>query len=254
MSNAIPSFFLERLRFDPIPSTVPGSLPVLCFGDLFSASIATVGINPSNQEYTYPDGSELDGDRRRFETLNSLGIQSRAAMTPEHAALAVERMRAYFDEGKPIYGWFAGLQRVVEGMGFSFADRTAAHLDLIQEATHPKWSMLRHDDPAQAESVLRRDLPFLQKQLEQFPIRAVVCTSRRVLDNVCSVLNGWQVAEGTLARLTWSISLAETARGMVGIAGWNIPLAQPTGLNREGQTQLGELLKTQLEAAEICLA
>jgi hypothetical protein len=53
----------ERLRRAPSASTVPGSLPVLFFGDLFSARVATVGLNPSNQEYTTRDGAMLTGSR-----------------------------------------------------------------------------------------------------------------------------------------------------------------------------------------------
>jgi hypothetical protein len=80
-----PDFFLSRLRTAPVPSTVPGSLPVLYFGDLLAASIATVGLNPSRQEYLSPEGEELDGPARRFETLRSLGVSSRTSLSDEHA-------------------------------------------------------------------------------------------------------------------------------------------------------------------------
>jgi hypothetical protein len=38
----------ERLRRPPSPATVPGALPVLFFGDLLQAEVATVGLNPSD--------------------------------------------------------------------------------------------------------------------------------------------------------------------------------------------------------------
>jgi len=41
----------ERLRCTPSLSSVRHSLPVLFFGDLFTARIATVALNPSWQEY-----------------------------------------------------------------------------------------------------------------------------------------------------------------------------------------------------------
>jgi hypothetical protein len=40
----------ERLRWGPWESSVPGSLPVLFFGDIFQAKAATVGLNPSRRE------------------------------------------------------------------------------------------------------------------------------------------------------------------------------------------------------------
>lgn len=46
--------------------SVPGSLPALFFGDIFSARIATLGINLSYQEYLDPSGQELTGNARRF--------------------------------------------------------------------------------------------------------------------------------------------------------------------------------------------
>src|SRR5712692_8114276 len=85
-----------RLRRAPSRSTVPGSLPVLFFGDLFTARIATLGLNPSDQEYLTPSVYELIGASRRFETLTSLGAQDRALLTVDQCDRAVERMRDYF--------------------------------------------------------------------------------------------------------------------------------------------------------------
>jgi hypothetical protein len=244
-----PPFLLDRLRTAPIPATVPGSLPVLFFGDLFAASIATIGINPSRREYLAPDGTELEGAKRRFESLRSLGVRDRASLTDSHADAAIGRMQAYFDPGRPIYSWFGGIGRVVEGMGFSFERRSAAHLDLVQEATDPVWSRLRRTDRPQADTALHRDLPFLCEQIERFPLRAVVCTSARVMKEIASALGARDVAEGKLARVTWRIALADVQRGVLGIAGWNIPLARPTGLTNDGQHELGTLLRKGLDQA-----
>jgi len=246
----MPDFFLDRLRAEPIAETVPGSLPVLFFGNFFAASIATVGLNPSLQEYLSPGGEELDGPGRRFETLRSLGVPSRSSLSDEHAVQAMARMRGYFECGKPVYRWFGGLSRVVQGMGFSFTEGCAVHLDLLQEATDPTWSRLR---PTARTMVLGRDLQFLRRQIEEFPLRAVVCTSRRVLDEVNQMLSATVVAQGKLERVRWTVGIAGTPRGSVGIVGWNIPLARPTGLTGDGQVHLGQLLATQLERAGVAL-
>src|SRR5260221_5954000 len=132
-----------RLRRAPSPSTVPGTLPVLFFGDLFAAEVASVGLNPSDQEYLTKTGQMLTSRAQRFATLDSLGANDRAALLDPQCDEAVEWMRAYYDEGKPVYGaWFNALSRVVVGFGVGFRERSAAHLDLVQESTSPVWSEL----------------------------------------------------------------------------------------------------------------
>ena len=50
--------------------------PVPYFGDLSSAVVATVGLNPSDKEFEDDHGREIRGAGRRFHTLDSLGIAS----------------------------------------------------------------------------------------------------------------------------------------------------------------------------------
>ena len=212
------------------------------FGDAFEASIATVGINPSWQEYLSPEGEELSGQLRRFETLNSVKAKTRAELSNEQVDTAIRTMRNYYNPGQPIYGWFADLARAVEGMGFSFGDRSAAHLDLVQEATRPAWSELRKADRKQADNILHRDLQFLRRQFDELQFRIVVCTSALVWQEVSRMLGVRTLRSGRLARLSWNVGRAELSRGLLGIVGWNIPLKRPTGLDREGQRQLERLL------------
>jgi len=111
----------SRLRRPESPWTVPGSLPVLFFGDLLGAEVATVGLNPSDKEYLAADGSMLAGQAQRFATLDSLGASERAGLSDAQCAEAVEWMRDYYEPSKPVYSaWFNGLTRVVEGFGASF--------------------------------------------------------------------------------------------------------------------------------------
>lgn len=252
MPQSQPKFFFDRLRTDPIQSTVPGSLPVLFFGDPWSSGIATIGINPSRKEYLSNDGRELDGTQRRFETLHSLAASTRRSLDEGQAKTAIERTRRYFDSNMPVYSWFDDLSHVVEGLGFSFHDRSAAHLDLVQEATDPVWSELIKTDRAQAEAVLRQDLLFLRRQIEQFAFNTLVCTSARVLREVSQMLGVRVKTSGTWARLRWTIGTAELPRGPIGIVGWNIPLKRPTGLTRDGPRQFGKLLASQMAKPE-CL-
>lgn len=164
---------------------MPGSLPVLFFGDAFAASIATVGINPSKQEYRLKKGEELTGSLRRFETLNSLDALSRDSLTDKQADTAIQRMRCYFNADCRVYGWFSGLSRVVEGMGASFRDRSAVHLDLVQEATDPVWSQLAQADPKQNRNGSPSEPPF-----SRTPDRRISVSSSGMYE--CPCLHGSQ--------------------------------------------------------------
>jgi len=139
---------------------VTGSLPVLFFGDVLTAKAASVGLNPSKQEYLDPSGQELTGDKRRFETLGSLGCHDRSSLDEERCERAIAAMRAYFQRGKPVSGWFRPLARVMEAMGFSYQEGEVAHLDLVQEATDPTWSRLKSERPAEAHSLSSNDTAF----------------------------------------------------------------------------------------------
>lgn len=241
----------DRLRWAVAPETVPGSLPVLFFGDLPRAAVATIGINPSRQEYLSPGGIELDGAARRLETLASLGVQQRDALLTPHVNQAVRTMRAYFAPTKPAYHWFQPLARVMAGFGASFAKGEAAHLDLVQEATDPTWSRLHAADRHGAKALLDRDLPFLKWQIEAFPLRTLVCTSKMVLEHVLPMVDARIVKQGRMARLRWTVAVGRARDHDVTVVGWNIPLSRPTGLDVPGQVGLGELLQRELHAIRV---
>jgi len=231
-----------RLRKAPSRSSVPGSLPVLFFGELPAASIATVGLNPSKQEYIDPLGRQLEGPRRRFETLESLEAASRESITDHQIDRAIRTMRSYFRPGKPVYSWFSHLDRVLKPLGVSYSAGSAAHLDLVQEATNPTWSELSKQQPLEARDLLRSDLPFLQWEIETFPLKLVICNGTTAFDNVVRLLEGNVIKSGKLERVTWWVAKASIGSRGLDIAGWNIPLARPTGLGLTGEVELGELI------------
>src|SRR6185503_7072271 len=205
MNADVVSKLHDRLRWQSVPTTVPGSLPVQFFGDLPQASVATIGLNPSRQEYLSRKGVELDGNLRRFETLGSLDAPDRASLTAAQAGTAIETMRGYFSPSKPVYSWFRALARVVEGFGASFTEGSAAHLDLVQEATNPVWSKLDQD---MAKELFERDVQFLRWQIEAFDLRTLICTSKTVMDHVQRLVSARVVGEGTLARVRWTVASA----------------------------------------------
>jgi hypothetical protein len=228
-----------RLRRSSTAHSVPSSLPVLFFGDLFAAEVATVGLNPSQQEYMTPRGELLAGVAQRFATLESLRASERESLTDEQCAEALRWMRDYYAPGQPVYRWFIGLERVLSGFGASLAGRTAAHLDLVQESTSPVWSGL---SVHARDELLRTDLPFLRWEIASFPLRIVICTSKTVSDHVRRLLEVEVEDAGELARIRWWTGRAALDGRSVGVCGWNLPLARPTGLGAAGELELGALL------------
>lgn len=239
-------FVSERLKRSSSTYSVRGSLPVVAFGDFESAKVATVGLNPSAQEYLDRNGSELVGSARRFETLGSLGAQNRAALTDDQCEQALVTMKAYFQPGKPVYSWFAPLTRVLAGFGVDYASRGATHLDLVQEATSPKWTELLRSDPQAVANLLASDLPFLNEQIRSFGYETVLCNGRTALDHVARLLEARMTSTvrfGALGKVV--VSRGETVLGgkRVRVAGWNLPLAR-AGLTISELSELGQLLRS----------
>lgn len=218
---------------------------MLFFGSLFSARIATIGLNPSDREYTDGDGALLTGTTQRFATLDSLGAPDRPSLTDAQCDEALQWMRGYFDPGKPVYSpYFRHLHEFLRGFGASLADGSAAHLDLVQEATTPRWSDLGKFDHGQ---LLQADLPFLAWQIQRFQLAAVICTGRTVWDRVGELLDVAEVRTAGLELITWWVGSATVAGRNIGVAGWNLPLHRATGLGTAGERELGKLLVRQLQ-------
>jgi hypothetical protein len=131
------------------------------------------------------------------------------------------------------------LGEVIEGLGASFQGRSCAHLDLVQESTTPVWSKL---DRVEQDELLTRDLPFLGWEIRTFPLRAVICNGKKVSVELRRRLCVSAVEEGTIERIQWWVGGAEIGGRTVRFAGWNVPLARPTGLGRDGEAALGKIL------------
>jgi len=220
---------------------------VLFFGDLFTAQIATIGINPSKREYLDRLGRELTGPDRRFHTLTSLEAGSRNELSAEQCDKAIEAMQAYFRRAKTVYGWFKALDRVTRAIGCAYESGEAVHLDLVQEATDPTWSMLKQSNPEEAQTLLASDLPFLRWLIEAFPLKFLVCNGWTVFDVVRQILGARIVEQGRLARIVWSVATTRLGDRTIGVAGWNIPLSRPTGLGIQAEEALGRALRSHLD-------
>lgn len=235
-----PALLADRLRRTPSQSTVPGAPAVLFFGDPETAVVATVGLNPSRLEYRNGRGEELDGEQRRFETLGSVGAESRGELTDDQVQAIVEGQRRYFSRA-PYWRWFSRPERVLEGTRHSYR-RDAVHLDLVQEPTDPTWSTL----PApERRGLLDADLPFLRHLLTTLPLELVLVDGKTARAEVFGLLELTPHSLGTCGKLQLEGGRARIANREVPVAGWNLPLGR-AGLTREADAELGRVLVERL--------
>ena len=163
MTPTLPNHIVERLRRPPsAPQIVAGSTPVLSFGNPSSATVATLGLNPSRQEFLDKDGRELTGAARRFETLASLGVSSLSSASHETLQRVVGACNGYF-QANPYRRWFDQLEKILNRVGASYYAGSACHLDLVQWATDPVWGEMK--DRVPRDQLLADDASFLRQQL-----------------------------------------------------------------------------------------
>lgn len=216
-------YIVERLRRPPsAPQIVAGSTPVLSFGDPSTATVATLGLNPSRQEFLDKDGRELTGAARRFETFASLGVSSLSSAPTETLQRVVGACNGYF-QANPYRRWFDQLEKILNKVDASYYAGSACHLDLVQWATDPVWGELK--DRVLRDQLLADDASFLRQQLAARGFRLLLINGSGVsqeferafgmtLRPVGSVVGGTVTARLSVGRLrlglkviAWSVNL-----------------------------------------------
>ena len=166
----------------PKLDVIPWSCPILSFGDMTHAKIATVGINPSNREFVDAQGIELAGKERRFHTLKSLGISNWNNISDIHLELIIDTCRNYFNRN-PYNSWFKSLNNIISGTKASYYDsiNTACHLDLIPYATARKWTEL---SPGQRSALIDLAGDTLALILKRSSIKLLVLNGKSVVNHL----------------------------------------------------------------------
>lgn len=175
---SLPAYIDERLRgrWPTGVPVVPDSTPVLSFGDPSVARVATLGLNPSLREFRKPSGELLAGEQRRLADLKHLGVATLEDAPADVLAQVKQACDDYF-QLKP-YRWFNALEKVLAPRGWSYFDRSACHLDLVQWATDPVWS---HLPGAQKAALIESDAAFLARQLQQENVKLVLANGQAVV-------------------------------------------------------------------------
>lgn len=191
MTTFLPIFidYIDYLDRRNPRAVLPWACPVPYFGAASEASIATVGINPSNLEFMDSHGRELEGHLRRLPTLRSLGISSWANADSRHVGEVVEGCNGYFIS-RPYNRWFGVLERVLGMSSYTFYGErpSACHIDLVAFTTTDKWSTLSSHD---RRSLLEGTRHIFAQLIKCMPIQSVVL-------NGISVVRAFEASTGVL--------------------------------------------------------
>ncbi len=226
----VPEYIETRIRQHPpdgLP-VVPGSTPVVAFGNVRRAKVATLGWNPSKVEFLDRNANELTGGKRRLETLASLGKSDLSSASPDAVRSVFEGCNSYFQRC-PNRRWFNRLEKILLSLGASYYNGMACHLDFVQWATDPTWSNLRS---AQKKSLIDADLPFLRQQLSHEHIRLLLLNGSGIAEAYSKKL-GCDLLERVIpGKIALKLFVGRSSHG-VKVIGWNQNLQSSFGVSNE---------------------
>jgi hypothetical protein len=240
MTTDVPAHLAAMIRREPpVDAVVSGSTPVVSFGDLGTARIATLGLNPSRVEFLDREGRELTGRDRRLATLRSLEAEQLDRLDDDQVAQVVRDCFSYFSR-QPYTQWFDRLDRVLQhGAGASYYDGSACHLDLVPWATDPTWGGLSKSTQRQ---LLAHEADHLATLLRHADLKLVVVNGRSVIDALerTGLARFEPLRKLTLANGNYELLCGEGSD--VTWRAWSLNAQSSPGVSNQELDQLGEWL------------
>jgi hypothetical protein len=245
-NGSVAGYIVEMVRRLPPEGTpvVLGSTPVVAFGDPRQAETATLGINPSANEFL-ERGRPLRGDKRRLATLESLDAERLDQLTDAQIGEVVTDCAAYFRRN-PYRRWFDPLDELLRaGTHTSYNDGSVCHLDLVQWATQPIWGHI--EARAVQASLLEDGVPHLQAQLACENVRLVLLNGRQVLTQVGAVGLVELEEVGRMPLGARSCTLYAGTTGAVSWLGWSTNLQSSFGVSKAFKKELAHWVASMRE-------
>lgn len=162
---------------------IPGSTPVVSFGDFTKAKVSTLSLNPSSAEFlNTKSGALLSADQKRFVDFETLGIEIDSKLSTEDALRVWDGCKNYFSpDSNPYMNWFGHLEKVLNKVGMSYLDGSGTHMDIVQWATSPVWGQLESEAK---RHLLDSDLEFFKWQFAQPNIELHLLNGAEVIDHM----------------------------------------------------------------------
>jgi hypothetical protein len=241
----IPEYLIKMARRkvpeDARKFIIPGTTPVLSFGDSRSARVATLGINPSKNEFVKA-GRLRAGTDQRLATLQSLRAESTSLLTKKQARTVVEACASYFQH-KPNGQWFNPLNEILRSaLKVDYCDGSACHLDLVQWATARRWGCL---NKSIQQELLQEGLPHLSKQLKLENIKLVIMLGRQVITQVETIGLARIHCAGPIRLGNRTYERYAGERDGVRFLGWTVNIQSNYGVTSEFKSRLTRWLQEQ---------
>ena len=223
---------LEYIQ-QPLPSdmrVVSQSIPVLFFGNIETATIATFGINPSKREFLDKNDALLPVSEKRFIDRSILGVSDNEMLTTEDARKVYKSLLEYFDDSKHPYGkWFNVLDSIFKGFKFSYYSGSLIHLDIYPWATNPTWNSLFANE---RKKMIENGKKCLDIVLESSKISAIYINGRSAMnhfeDNICKMKS---IENFQVERLSYELKQGNYKGKR--IIGWSTNLQSSYGVSTE---------------------
>lgn len=242
----LPPQIVDRIRKE-LPAeccVLPGSLPVVSFGDLSGARVATLSLNPSSAEFLSNKGEWLLGSRRRLASLVSLGESDPRELDDDAVTRVLRDSNAYFAGPNWYRQWFGRLEALLAAASLgSYLDGTACHLDLVQWCTDP---IQRYVPSAAWRRLVETDREFLGWQLRQHSLAVILVNGMSCVQELqaAGVVQSWTEDRIPYATKSGVAELRVFQAEEFGIQflGWNRPVAGH--LPADGHERLRDWLLT----------
>lgn len=180
------------------------STPIPYFGNFENAKIATIGINPSNREFTDSNNTILKINR--FHTLDSLELNNWDEINENHLLKILDACNQYF-EYNPYSQWFNKLEFLLSGTSYSyyFPLSNVCHLDLIPFATLKKWSSLSIKNQ---KNLLNKCADLLGHIINESKLECIILNGMTVISTFEKVSN---ISLNKNVQESWQLDRANTS-------------------------------------------
>lgn len=235
-----------RIKTNPNnPSIIAGSTPVLFFGNINNSKVATLGINPSKNEFL-ENGIELSEEEKRFETLNSLEATNHENLTNEHIEKVINSCLNYYNIN-PYRRWFDVLENyILKKLSVSYYSGSACHLDIVQWATDPIWRDL--DDITKVQ-LIKRDIEFLSIQLQVEKIDTLLINGKGATEIFLEYFKPTLIKQDRLLVANKSCNVysyeLKLKNKIIKIYAWSNNLQSTVGLTNQMRAEIGNWVEEQ---------
>lgn len=233
--------------------------PIPYFGNLSTAKIATLGLNPSDKEFYCDNHNELEKHSRRFETLSSLNLNNWASAKKNNLDSIKKCMDQYF-KNNPYKRWFNQLDNLFNESGYSYYNNTACHIDLIPYATRNKWSSLKGNEQ---NFLINASQEELKNCIENSEISTLILNGSSVIQGLLKSyditlkkeeVKDWQIQtkKGVISGFKFTGKLRINSERDISILGFNYNLQSSFGLSKNIKNSIKAWISSELEKNRMC--